>query len=230
MKRKLVPIIVLFAGLVLLIILVQHYLSWDELVSQEFALRQKIAAQPMYAALIGFSVYFLISFIPGASGKSLVVGWLFGMWAGVFIVNVGLTLVAIVSFLASRYLFRDAVQSRFGYHIQRIDEAIERDGPTYLFILRMLHCPFTITNYAFGATSMRTGGFWWATQLGMLPQNIIFVYAGSQVPSLRQLADEGAASVFSWQLIAAMVILSVATILIRYVAGRSRMFRESRQA
>lgn len=229
MKRKLVPIIVLLAGLLLLVIVVESRFSWDELVTQESGLRARIAAHPLLAVLIGFVVYVLLSFVPGASGKSLVVGWLFGMWAGVVIVNVGLTLVAILTFLASRYLFRDAVQSRFGYHIQRIDDAIHRDGDSYLFMLRVLHSPYTVTNYAFGATSMRTGGFWWATQLGLLPGNIIFVYAGTQVPSLRQLADEGAASVFSWQLIGALVLLSAVTVLIRYTLG-GRAFRASRQA
>ena len=230
MKRKLIPIIVLFSGLMLLVIFVQHRLSWEELVAHELTLRARIAAQPFLAVVIGFTIYVVISFVPGASGKSLIVGWLFGVWAGVFIVNVGLTIVAVLTFLASRYLFRDAVQSRFGHHIQRIDDAVQRDGASYLFMLRMLHAPYTLTNYAFGATAMRTRGFWWATQLGLLPQNIIFVYAGSQVPSLRQLADEGPMGAFSWPLIWALILLSVVTVLIRYVAGRSRMFRASHHA
>ena len=111
----------------------------------------------------------------------------------------------------------------------KIDDAIQRDGASYLFMLRVLHCPYTITNYVCGATPMRARSFWWASQLGMLPGNIIFVYAGSRVPSVRQLADEGVGAVFSWQLVAALVLLSLLPILLRYIAGRWRVFRMSRQ-
>lgn len=197
MKRKLVPIIALFAGLALLAILIQRHFTWDELIAHETLLRERIAEHPVHAVLAGFSIYVLVCLVPGTTGKSLIFGWLYGIWLGVLIVNFGLTVAAMLAFFASRYLFRDAVQSRCGYQLRRIDNAIQRDGASYLFMLRVLHCPYTFTNYAFGATSMRTSSFWWASQLGMLPGNIIFVYAGSQVPSLRQLADEGVAEVFS---------------------------------
>ncbi|MDP6557641.1 MAG: VTT domain-containing protein [Pirellulaceae bacterium] len=230
MKRKIIPIIVFVSLVALIAIMAHRYLTWEELVLHETALREQIAERPIRTLLIGFGIYVLVCLVPGTTGKSLVFGWLFGLWRGVMIVNCGLTVAAIMTFFASRYILRDVVQSRFGYHLRRIDDAIQRDGASYLFMLRVLHCPYTFTNYAFGATPIRASSFWWATQLGMLPGNIIFVYAGSRVPSVRQLADEGVASVFSWQLIAALVLLSVLPILLRYVAGRWRVFRVSRQA
>lgn len=229
MKRKAVPIIVFFACVALIAVLLQRHFTWDELIVHETTLRERIASDPIPAVMIAFGVYTLVSLVPGTTGKSLVLGWLFGVWLGTLIVNFGLTIAAIVMFFASRYLLRDAVQSRFGYQLRRIDEAIQRDGASYLFLLRVLHCPFTVTNYACGATSMRAGSFWWASQLGMLPGNVVFVYAGAQVPSLSQLAHEGAASILSWQLITALVLLSLLPIVLRYVAGRWREFRTSRQ-
>ena len=221
MKRKIIPIIAFFAILALIAILVHRNLSWNELIAHETVLRERIAERPFLAVLSGFGIYVLVSLVPGTTGKSLVFGWLFGLWRGVLTVNLGLTVAAMATFLASRYIFRDVVQARFGYHLRRIDDAISRDGASYLFMLRVLHCPYSVTNYAFGATPMRATSFWWASQLGMLPGNIIFVYAGSRVPSLSQLANEGVAGVFSWQLMVALVLLSVLPILLRY-ASRQR--------
>jgi uncharacterized membrane protein YdjX (TVP38/TMEM64 family) len=229
MKRKVIPLIAFISLVVLIAITAHRYLTWEQMVLHEDALRAGIADRPFLAVLIGFGIYVLVCLVPGTTGKSLVFGWLFGFLRGVLIVNLGLTVAALLTFFASRYALRDIVQSKYGYRLRRIDDAIQRDGASYLFMLRVLHCPYTITNYVCGATPMRASSFWWASQLGMLPGNIIFVYAGSQVPSVRQLADEGVWAVFSWQLVAALVLLSLLPILLRYIVGRWRVFRISRQ-
>ncbi len=230
MRRRIVAIVALLAAIGVSTIVVQRHLSLDELITHEALLRTQITDAPMTGVLIGFGIYTIICFVPGTTGKSLIVGWLFGVWQGTIVVNFGLTVAASATFLASRYILRDLVKAKFGYQLRRIDDAIQRDGGCYLFMLRVVHCPYSVTNYLCGATSMRLRSFWWASQLGMLPGNIVFVYAGAQLPSLRKLADEGAAGVFSWQLIAAMIVLSVLPICARYFVGRWRALRESRHA
>ncbi len=230
MRRRIVLLLVLFTVVAVSAIVAQKHLSLDELILHETSLRAQIANVPMMGVLIGFAIYTIVCFVPGTTGKSLIVGWLFGVWKGTLVVNCGLTVAAIATFLASRYLLRDVVEARFGYHLQRIDNAVQRDGGCYLFMLRVIHCPYSVTNYMCGATSMRLRSFWWASQLGMLPGNIVFVYAGAQLPSLQQLADEGAAGVISWQLFAALIVLSVLPICARYLAGRWRASRVSRHA
>ncbi len=230
MKRRLVAICGFVVFITLIAMIVQRYVTWDELVAHEATLRERIATNPVRATLVGCCVYTLVCLVPGTTGKSIVFGWLYGVWLGVLIVNSGLTIAAIVTLLASRYILQELVQARLGPRLRRIDEALARDGACYLFMLRLVHCPYSITNYVFGATSMRVRSFWWASQLGMLPGNIVFVYAGSQVPSLRQLADEGVRSVFSWQLLVAFVLLSVLPIVMRQLVIRWRSFRVSRQA
>lgn len=229
MKRRLISLTLFLAFMAVITVLARQYFTWAELIAHETSLREGITHRPIQSILIGFGVYTVVCLIPGTTGKSLVFGWLYGIWQGGVIVNFGLTVAAVLTFLASRYLLRDVVQEKFGHHLQTIDNAVQRDGASYVFMLRVLHCPYSFTNYLCGATSMRVSSFWWATQLGMLPGNIVFVYAGSRVPSLSQFADHGAASVFSWQLLGALLLLSILPILVRYTAVRWRAARLSRQ-
>jgi uncharacterized membrane protein YdjX (TVP38/TMEM64 family) len=196
--------------------------TWAEMVTHDTAARMYIENHPIGSVLIGLSLYVLASLIPGTTGKALIAGWLFGAWLGTVIVNVGLTVAAMIIFFVSRYLLRDLVQLKFQHQLAWLNKAIARDGATYLFTLRILHCPYSVTNYVFGPTAMKARSFWWASQLGMLPGNIVFAYAGSQVPSLRRLTEHGVAEILSWKLAGALVLLSLFPLAIRYVSRFKR--------
>ena len=82
MKRKVIAIIA-FISLVALIAFTAHrYLTWEQMVLHEDALRAEIAHRPFLAVLIGFGIYVLVCLVPGTTGKSLVFGWLFGLLRG----------------------------------------------------------------------------------------------------------------------------------------------------
>ena len=117
-------------------------------------------------------------------------------------------------------MFRDAIQAKFGYHLFRLNKALRRDGPFLLLTLRLIHAPYTFVNYAMGATPMRTQTFWWTSQLGMLPGNVLFVLAGTQLPTLRQLEHDGVHSVFTPQVIVVFLALALFPLLIRYLLRR----------
>lgn len=209
MKRKLVVLATLVASILVLWVLLRRHVTLEALASHENDLRTLLAERPLASFCIGYVAYFLVSLVPGTTGKSLIIGWLFGLWQGVLMVNFGLTTAAVLTFFVSRYLIRDAVQSRFGYYLFRVNKALEGDGAYYLFALRMMHAPFSVTNYAMGATNMPARPFWWSTQLGMLPGNVVFVYAGTQIPTLEEAYKAGLASIFSVQLVAIFVLVAV---------------------
>lgn len=222
MKRKkwllLIPPLVIVAVATLAY---QHF-TLNELIAHELELRQTIRRHPWTAASAGVVLYAVLSLIPGTTGKALIAGWLFGTWIGSFVVNVGLTLAAVATFLFSRLLLRDALEQRFTYQVSWINKAVDRDGATYLLMLRILHCPYTMTNYVFGATSMPLMSFWWATQLGMLPGNLVFAYAGSQFPSLQQIANGETHDLLSWELAFALILLSVFPWIVKSAVRRWR--------
>jgi uncharacterized membrane protein YdjX (TVP38/TMEM64 family) len=203
---------------------------WQWLLEHEKQTREFVAVRsPLTALGIGFFVYFLLNFVAGLAGKSLVVGWLFGFWPALLIVNFGLTATALIQFWFTRYFLRESIESRFASYLKQINAAVERDGGFYLFSARVAHVPYTITNYLLGATKMRTFDFWWSTQLGMLPGNIAFVFAGSRVPTLQEIADHGVGHIFSPALIVAFVLIALFPWAARWFGRRfGRRYQEAR--
>lgn len=196
-------------------VLLREHASLDVLVDHETRLRNAIAANPFQSWLIGFGIYFLASLIPGTGGKSMIFGWMFGLWSGVLMIDMALTLAALVTFLISRYLIRDVVESRFASYVERLNCHLERDGPFYLLQLRMAHAPFTLINYVSGALRVPTSAFWWTTQIGLLPGIIVFVFAGTRLPTLRELSEHGPIRLLDPWLIAGLVLTAILPLLIR---------------
>lgn len=197
------------SGLVVLAVVLREYTSLAFLVERETQLRQTIAGHPVQSWLIGFGIYFLTSLVPLTGGKSMVFGWLFGLIPAVLMIDMALTLSALVTFLLSRYLIRDAIESRFGVHVQRLNGHLKRDGAFYLLFLRMAHTPYTFLNYVSGALRIETRTFWWTTQVGLLPGTIVFAFAGSRVPTLRELSEQGVAGLLDPWLFAALVLSGI---------------------
>jgi dihydrolipoamide dehydrogenase len=168
-----------------------QYMDLGYLKTQQEALRGYVAAQPLAAVGIFFTVYVLVTALslPGAAVMTLAGGAIFGFWSGVLIISFASTLGATLAFLIARFLLRETVARRFGERLAAIDRGIAKDGPFYLFTLRLVPLfPFFIINLAMGLTAIRTGTFWWVSQLGMLPGTLVYVNAGTQLARIDSLA------------------------------------------
>ena len=151
----------------------------------------------LYVAVTGLS-------IPGAAIMSLVAGALFGVVLGTLIVSFASTMGATLAFLSSHYLLRDWVQGKFGERLRAVDDGLEKDGAFYLFTLRLIPVfPFFVINLLMGLTRIKTGTFFWVSQIGMLPATIVFVNAGTQISRI-----ESTAGLLSPTLIASFVALA----------------------
>ena len=220
MKRKVI-VFAMFVGVCCILVwLFERWLSLEQLIVHESWLRQQVDEHPWRSSLFGFAIYIAASLIPGTGGKSIVYGWIFGLVAGVGIATIALTIAATISFCFSRYVLCDAIHRRFGCYVAHIDRALERDGGFYLFAVRVVHFPYTLTNYAMGATTIRTRSFVVATLLGLLPGSFVFAYAGSQLPTLRALAERGVLGVVSPQLMLAAVLVAISPIVLRVLMRR----------
>jgi uncharacterized membrane protein YdjX (TVP38/TMEM64 family) len=151
----------------------------------------------LYVAVTGLS-------IPGAAIMTLVAGALFGVVVGTLIVSFASTMGATLAFLSSRYVLRDWVQGKFGERLRAVDGGLEKDGAFYLFTLRLIPVfPFFVINLLMGLTRIKTGTFFWVSQIGMLPATIVFVNAGTQISRI-----ESTAGLMSPTLIASFVALA----------------------
>ena len=191
--------------------------TWKSLLEQEQALRTAVQEHPVVSLAIGFVVYVMTSLIPGTTGKAILYGWLFGFWAALFIVSLALTIAAVISFLLGRYLLREYVVRRFAGWIDRVDNAVTREGPFYLITLRLLHAPYTLINYSSGATAMTTWTFSWTTLVGMLPGNLVFVLAGSRLPTLKHLTEKGIWSLVDLRLFAVLSVMALLPVVSRWL-------------
>lgn len=205
-------------------------LSLESVAKQEAALRQYQADQPILVYGIAFAIYVAVTglSLPGATALTLVYGWYFRLRPGVVLVSFASTLGATVSFLLSRYLFRDTIQSKFGERLETFNMALEREGAFYLFTLRLIPAvPFFVINVVMGLTPMRVSTYWWVSQIGMLPATIVYVYAGSSVPDLNTLAERGAGGILTPQLLVAFAILGLFPLVVKKIM---QTFRPSGKA
>ncbi len=144
------------------------------------------------AVIAGFFLAYVLvtgASLPGAAIMTLAAGALFGVVEGTIIVSFASTLGATIAFLSSRYVLRDTIEARFGERLKAINAGLEKDGPFYLFSLRMIPVfPFFMVNLVMGLTRIRTLTFMWVSQLGMLLGTIVYVNAGTQLARIDSLS------------------------------------------
>lgn len=213
--------VLLLAGIVAARLALGDRLSLEELSRYERQFRAFRAAHPgliygiLFAAYVGVTALSL----PGATAMTLLTAWLLGFWQAVVLVSFASTAGATLAFLLSRYLLRQVVERRFGERLAAFDAAFRRNGAWFLFTLRLIPAvPFFVINVAMGLTPIRPWTFWWVSQLGMLPGTMVYVYAGSQFPSLSELAERGVAGVFTPRVWAAFAVLAAFPLVLRMVA------------
>lgn len=233
LSPKKLLVLALVAGLIIIaLVFFRDDLKLENLARHEAQLKQLQAEHPLLVYGAAFAIYVAVTglSLPGAAGMTLVYGWYFGFLRALVLVSFASTAGATVAFLLSRYLFREAIQQKFGQRLTTFNEALQREGAFYLFTLRLIPAvPFFVINVVMGLTSLPTRTFWWVSQLGMLAGTAVFVYAGSQVPDLQTLSDEGAKAVFSgnqlFQIAIALALLGLFPITVKKIMQRVRSRR-----
>lgn len=205
-------------------------LTLENLAAKEAELREARVNVPLLVFGIGFLIYVVVTglSLPGAAVLTLASGWFFGVFQATLLVSFASTTGATLAFLFSRYLFRDAIQRRFGDRLERFNAALAKEGPFYLFTLRLIPVvPFFVINLVMGLTPIRTWTFWWVSQVGMLAGTIVYCYAGAAVPSLGELAERGMGGILSPRVIIAFVILGLFPITVKKIMAYVRSRRET---
>ena len=204
-------IIVLLALLVVVILFfvfdLGQYLTLDYVKAQQQVLDQYYVENRV-GTLIGYFVLYVVitgASLPGAAVLTLAGGAIFGLVTGVVLISFASSIGASIAFLVSRYLFRDSVQTRFGSSLKSINDGIDKDGPFYLFALRLVPAfPFFVINLVMGLTRLRLWTFFWVSQLGMFAGTIVYVNAGTQLAQI-----ESASGIFNAKIVLSFVLLAM---------------------
>ena len=168
----------------------KQYFSLDYFAQQQAAIEAYYRAHPLQTAAIYFALYVAVTglSLPGAAIMTLAGGAIFGLLWGTVIVSFASSIGATLAFLASRYLFRDAIQAKFCDKLAAINRGVEKEGAFYLFALRLVPAfPFFVINLVMGLTPMKTRAFYWVSQLGMFAGTLVYVNAGTQIARIDSL-------------------------------------------
>lgn len=192
MKRLALVLVLAIALVAWFLLDLGQYLTLEALKLQQVSIEQFYHDNPLLVLAVFFAVYVLLTAlsVPGAVILTLAAGAVFGVATGTLAVSFASSIGATLAFLASRYLFHDAVQMRFGSRLRPVNEGVARDGAFYLFSLRLVPVfPFFAVNLLMGLTPIRTWTYYWVSQTGMLLGTIVYVNAGTQLARIEALSD-----------------------------------------
>lgn len=220
LKKILILVVVVAAILAFFLLDLGHYVSLEFVKHSQSRFQALFARSPVAVTAGFFAAYVGITALslPGAAIMTLAAGAAFGLTLGTVVVSFASTIGATLAMLASRYVLRDAIESRFGRRLGDLNQGIEREGAFYLFSLRLIPAiPFFVLNLLMGLTRMKARTFYWVSQVGMLPGTVVYVYAGTELARIDSLR-----SVLSPGLVGAFVALGLFPLLARKIVDLAR--------
>ncbi|MGE4519218.1 MAG: FAD-dependent oxidoreductase [Desulfobacteraceae bacterium] len=189
-KKHLKPaalILIVLSAVLFFIYVPDHYLSLEYVKSIHSKLVSFYESDTFMTVSIYMAVYIIMAALslPGAALMSLAGASIFGFGAGLVIISFASSIGATIAFLASRFIFRDFIQTKYSEKLRKINQGVEKDGIFYLFTLRLIPVfPFFIINLVMGLTPIKTSVFYIVSQIGMLPGTAVYVNAGTRLGEL----------------------------------------------
>jgi uncharacterized membrane protein YdjX (TVP38/TMEM64 family) len=207
-------------ALIVALFLAWHFGLFEALTLENFSsnrerIQVEVETHFFRSLLIYFVFYVLVTSlsIPGASVLTVAGGALFGALVGTVLVSFASTTGATVSFLLSRFLFRDWVENKFKKLSAQVNKGFEQDGVSYLLMLRLLPVmPFFVCNALMGLTRIPTWKYVVASQIGMLPATFLYVNAGTQLATIKKLSD-----ILSIEVLISLCLLGIFPLLVQRV-------------
>lgn len=185
------------------------FLKYREFISLE------ISNNPMKYRALAF-LLFLVSCVlclPILTLLGIGNGFFFGIGWGTLISSFGAILGALTVLMLSRYFFRDYFAIKFQNIFERVNKEFHQYGVLYLLFLRLIPIiPYQVINILFGLTKVSPLTFYWSSQLGMLPIQMIIVNAGVQMSKLDELNE-----IFSLKVVISLILLASVPVCIRFV-------------
>lgn len=191
MKRTIIATIAALVIVTLILALNRAQIDLEGLRSYVATVTELRERHPGLVIAVFALIYVLVTALslPIAVWLTLAAGALFGFWAGLAVVSIAATLGATLAFLSARYLLRDWVRRKLGDRAERIERGLRRDGPFFLFSLRLIPViPFFAVNLLMGLTPIPVWTFFWVSLVGMLAGTAVYVNAGTQLAQLDSLS------------------------------------------
>jgi uncharacterized membrane protein YdjX (TVP38/TMEM64 family) len=137
------------------------------------------------------AVYAVSCLVLPGSLITLAAGSLFGVIVGTVVVSLASVTGACFAFWLGRTLARSLIERRLAGNarFRALDQAVAAGGFKIVLLTRLSPLfPFTFLNYAYGLTKVRFRDYVLASWIGMLPGTVMYVYLGSTVKELADVA------------------------------------------
>lgn len=210
--KRYIPIGIIVALMILVYFLGLHgYISMATLQQHRKDLVDFVSQYPVLSPFIFILIYFFavsISF-PGSVFITILGGFLFSQPLSTIYVIIGATSGATLVFLVAKTATGDAIRSKAGPLVQKMEKGFQENATSYLLFLRFVPIfPFWAVNLAPALFGVKIKTFVWTTMVGIIPGTFVFTQAGAGLAAI--LDTDGNISVddvFNWQVRVALIAL-----------------------
>lgn len=229
--RRFLPLAILLAGLGAFFALgLDHYVTLDTLRDNRQALAVWVAENWALAALVYVIAYIaMVAFsLPGGLVATLTGGFLFGTLFGGLLTIAGATIGATAIFLAAKTALGDALRTKAGPGLRRIEQGFGENAFSYMLVLRLVPLfPFFLVNLApaFLGVPLRT--YVIATFFGIMPATFVFASLGNGLGAVFDAGREpDLGLIMEPQIIGpilALALLALVPVIYRRFAGKKNL-------
>jgi len=185
-------------GVLLVLMAVAFFSGWLERLDLAFVQENRDALQAfvLERPIVGVGLFVLTYTLcvalslPIATLLTLLGGFLFGVWLGLFAVVIGATLGATILFLIARSSLGDPLRQKAGPMYQKVATHMNDNAVGYLFFMRLVPIfPFFLVNIVPAFFGMSVLSYVVVTFFGILPGTFVFVNFGQQLGSIGSVGD-----------------------------------------
>ena len=194
-----------------------EYLSLDALKDNRQALLDAVASNFLLTALAFIAIYAVAVglSLPGALWLTIGGGFVFGVLPATVFVTVGATLGATIVFLLAKYVIGDALRSRAGGAIKKMEAGFQENALSYLLVLRLVPLfPFFVVNLVPAFLGVRLTTYVVGTFLGIIPGVFVYALVGAGFGEVLDRGEEvNTAAILNPQVLGALIGLAVLALI-----------------
>ena len=216
--KKLMPLLVLVAGLLVFFALGLHrYLSFEVLRDHREVLLHWVQQNGLLAALVYMAIYAIaVAFsLPGGLVLSITGGFLFGTWLGSLYIMIGATVGATALFIIAKSALGDFLHTRAGPWLQKMEAGFRDNALSYLLVLRLVPLfPFFVVNLVPAFLGVPLSTYAIGTFFGIMPGVFVFASVGAGLGSIFDKGETfSAAGILTPQIVIALIGLAILALI-----------------
>lgn len=227
--KRLIPLLVLVAGLVVFFALGLHrYLRFEVLRDHREVLLYWVQQNGLLAALVYMAIYAIaVAFsLPGGLVLSITGGFLFGTWLGSLYIMIGATVGATALFIIAKSALGDFLRTKAGPWLQKMEAGFRDNALSYLLVLRLVPLfPFFVVNLVPAFLGVPLSTYVIGTFFGIMPGVFVFASVGAGLGSIFDKGETfSAAGILTPQIVIALIglaILALIPVVYKKIKARS---------